>query len=379
MVSAAAAYLKARAAGNAVAAGASHFGGERIDATLVPRLSNALLDAENGVALTQTLFAFIGDSTMAGTRGAGDLKSNSYPWKVLPLISPFMAIDENGWYGNQISTTTVSDLPAYDPRLTLGAGVGFGGDFSIGGYPLSLDAATGAITFTPTKAYDKLDLILSSGGTASTVGVQFGSGAVTNVVLTSSNYTLSTLSKALGSEPVLVTKVAGNPRVQGMTLRNSTAPKVMLANMAKAGSSSVDWAATTNNRSPLSVLAAIRPVAAFVNLGINDWSNGVPVATFRANMQAIIAALLPTTDVILSIPFPSNLSAYPTQGQYVQVIRDLALANNLPLIDFGRLFVSWEIGNPLGRYIDNRHPTPQRGYGMTAKFVARSLRSLLAL
>jgi lysophospholipase L1-like esterase len=164
-----------------------------------------------------------------------------------------------------------------------------------------------------------------------------------------------------------------------MTLRNSAAPKVMLANMAKAGSSSVDWAATTNNRSPLSALAAIKPVAAFVNLGINDWSLGVPVATFRANMQAIINTLLPTTDVILSIPFPSSLSAYPTQGQYVQVIRDLALANNLPLIDFGRLFVSWEIGNPLGRYIDNRHPTPQRGYGMTAKFVARSLRSLLAL
>jgi hypothetical protein len=44
--------------------------------------------------------------------------------------------------------------------------------------------------------------------------VQFGSGAVTNVVLTSSNYTLSTLTKALGSEPVIVTKVAGNPRVQ---------------------------------------------------------------------------------------------------------------------------------------------------------------------
>jgi hypothetical protein len=128
----------------------------------------------------------------------------------------------------------------------------------------------------------------------------------------------------------------------------------------------------------LSALAAIRPVAAFVNLGINDWSNGVPVATFRANMQAIIAAAA-HHGCDPEHSFPSSLSAYPTQGQYVQVIRDLALANNLPLIDFGRLFVSWEIGNPLGRYIDNRHPTPQRGYGMTAKFVARSLRSLLAL
>ncbi|WP_343609383.1 SGNH/GDSL hydrolase family protein [Novosphingobium sp.] len=346
---------------------------------MVARFTNALLDAENGVALTQTLFAFIGDSTMAGTRGAGDLKTNSYPWKVLPLISPYMAIDENGWYGNQISTSTVSDLPAYDPRLTLGAGLGFGGDFSVGGYPVSLDAATGALTFTNTKPYDKLDLILSSGGTASTVGVQFGSGSVNNVVLTPSNITLSTLTKALGTETVTITKVAGAPRVQGMTLRNSTVPKVMLANMAKAGSSSVDWAATTNSRSPLATLQAIKPVAAFVNLGINDWSLGVPVATFRANMQAIITGLQPNTDVILGIPFPSNLASYPTQGQYVQVIRDLALANNLPLIDFARLFVSWEVGNPLGRYIDNRHPTPQRGYGMTAKFVARSLRALLAL
>ncbi|WP_343611113.1 SGNH/GDSL hydrolase family protein [Novosphingobium sp.] len=383
MVSAAAAYLKARQAASAVAAGTSHFGGTRLDATLVPRLHNALLDAENGVALTQTLFAFIGDSTMAGTRGAGDLKSNSYPWKLLPLISPFMAIDENGWYGNQISTSTVSDLPGYDSRLTLGTGVGFGGDFSIGGYPLSLDAATGAITFTNNKAYDKLDLVLSCGGTPSTIGVQFGSGSVTNVVLTPSNYTLSTLSKTLGTEPVVITKVAGAPRVQGMTLRNSTAPKVMLANMAKAGSSSVEWAATTNNRSPLSVLLALKPVAAFINLGINDWSLNVPVPTYRANMQAIITALLPTTDIILSIPFPSNIAAtggnYANQSQYVQVIRDLAAQYNLPLLDFGRLFVSWEYSNPLGRYIDNRHPTPQRGYGMTAKFVARSLRALLAL
>ncbi|WP_343612683.1 SGNH/GDSL hydrolase family protein [Novosphingobium sp.] len=291
-----------------------------------------------------------------------------------------MAIDENGWYGNQISTSTVSDLPAYDPRITLGAGIGFGGDYSIGGYPVALDSATGPLTFTPGKAYDTLDLILSCGGTAgSSVGVQFGSGSVTTVPCNTSNYTLTTLTKTLGTEPVVVTKVAGAPRVQGMTLRNSTAPKVMLANMAKAGSASTDWAATTNNRSPLSVLNAMRPVAVFINLGINDWSLGVPVATFRANMVSIITTLQPNSDIILGIPFPSNLSAYPTQGQYVQVIRDLASQYNLPLIDFTRPFVSYEVSQPLGRYVDNRHPAPVLGYGMTAKFMARRLRELLGI
>lgn len=370
----------ANAASAAVSTATNSFGGSTMDPTKVPRLVNALINAENGVMPSQPIFAMLSDSTGAGTRGTGDLKTNSYPSKMLPLLSPYMAIDENGWYGNQISTSTVSDLPAYDPRLTLGAGVGFGGDYSIGGYPLSLDSATGAITFTPNKAYDTLDLILSGGGTAgSTVGVQFGSGSVTNQLLNTSNFTLVTMTKALGSEPVNITKVAGAPRVQGMTLRNSTAPKVMFANMAKAGSSSVDWAATTNNRSPLSVLTGIRPVAVYINLGINDWSLGVSVATFKANMISIITTLQPNSDIILGIPFPSNLSAYPTQGQYVQVIRDLAAQYNLPLIDFGRLFVSWEIGNPLGRYVDNRHPAPILGYGMTAKFMARRLRELVGI
>lgn len=382
MVSAAAAYLKARIANNAVAAGVSHFGGTRIDPTLAPRLANALIDADNGVALDRKLFAFLGDSTMAGTRGAGDLRTNAWPTKLLPLMQAYAAVEENGFYGNNISTTVLSDVPVYDPRMSIGAGIAFTtGETCPGGNGYAMGAATGTLQFAPTKPYDTVDVVLQAGSAGGTVGVQFGSGgAVTQLVGLSSGMKSFTLTKPLGSEPVIFSQITGNQAVDSCTCSNSAAPRVMLANMAKAGWSSRDWVGVAgSNRTPLLTASNMRPVAVFINLGINDYSNGISVAEFTSNMQTIINQLKTGSDVILGIPFPSNITAYPTQGLYVQAIRDLAAANNLPLVDFARLFVSWEVSNALGRYIDNRHPAAPRGYSMAAKFMARSLRSLLAL
>lgn len=358
--------------------GTSLFGGLNIDPSKMPRLINALADADIGTSPAFPIFAFIGDSTGAGTRAAGDLRTNAYPYRMLAFLSQFMPIDENGWYGNQTTNNTIGDLTTYDTRLTAGAGIAIDTAFSIGGYAVALDNATGALTFTPTKNYDNLDLILSCGGTASTVGVQFGAGAVTNYNLNALNYTLITIPKALGMEAINITKISGAPRVQGMTLRNSTAPKVMLANMAKAGSASGDWAQSYTpggNRAPLKTLQGIQPAAALINLGVNDYSLAVPVATFKANMQTILDGLAPTTDTILTIPFPSNITSYPTQGQYVQAIRDLAVANQRPLLDLSSVFTSWEVANANSRTVDNRHYAP-RGYDIAARFHARKLREL---
>jgi hypothetical protein len=360
--------------------GTSIFGGSLIDMTLCPRLVNALMDAEGGVALTQPLLAFVGDSTMAGTRSTGDLKTNSWPAQMLPLLAPFMALDENGFYGNQTTNNTIAELVAYDPRISAGTGVAIDTAFSLGGYAVALDNATGPLTFTPTKAYDTLDLITSCGGTTSTIGVQFGSGTVTNYPMNALNITKTTITKTLGTEPVVLTKATGAPRVQAITLRNSTAPKVMLANMAKAGSASTDWAQTYTpgaGRAPMAALATVNPVAALVVLGVNDWSNGVAVATYAANMQTIINSIKSYADVILGVPFPSNISAYPTQGQYVAALKSLAASNNLPLIDLARPLVSYEVSQPLGRYVDNRHLSTVRGYKMISKFGAREFRALL--
>lgn len=179
-------------------------------------------------------------------------------------------------------------------------------------------------------------------------------------------------TKTLGIEAINITKVSGSPGVAAISCFNSAAPKVMIANMAKAGSSSRDWVydpSGSGNRKPYLTAYAMRPVAVIINLGVNDWSVGVPVAEFKSNLQTIITQFKGASqpvDVILQIPFPSQLSLYPTQGQYVQAIRDLAISNDLPLIDYGRLLVAWDFSNPYGRYVDARHPTPAPGYSMTA-------------
>jgi hypothetical protein len=345
----------------AALAAAVGIGGLNLRASKVPRLANALAQCEMGITPARTLLAFLGDSTTVPYRSSSDKKVLGWLSRLIAKLQQHSPFDENSFFGQQ-AAGAITNTTNFDPRIVPGAGVAIGAEPSMGGGGFDLAAATGPLTFTPTVPFDQFDLVLVAGGAGGTVGVSIDGGAVQNIVGPTSNLQKTTIDVSLGSpalHSIAITKVSGSPCVQAISCRDTTKPRVMIGNMARAGASSVSWTYVNSigpKRSPMNAVYEMAPLAVVLNIGVNDWSTAAtPLATYIANMQTLIDKFKADSDVILMVPFPSDATAYPTQATFVAALRQLAVTNNLPLIDLGYAMTSWEVSNPLGRYADGRH------------------------
>lgn len=395
---------------NLIAAGSEKYGASNLQSNgpqNIQKLVNALLDAENGTLApngTNTdryLLAIVGDSTTAGTRGSADLKINSWPWKALPKMQQWTTgVSQNGYFGTAISTSTLADITTYDPRVTFTGAAAISSTTTVGGYGITFNGGAGTMNFTPSEAYDTIEILTGAGSSGGQFSVQAGTEAATTVVsgASSPTWTKIKLASVHTGDTIVIqdTKGAANSGyISCISCFNSTAPKVMIANCAKAGSDTPFWMTGntgTDNRFPYNMLYVMRPVAVVINLGINDWStdpNGVgngtyTLANYKARMILLIEKFRLATEpvpVILQIPFRSQLSAYPSMPAYIQVIKDLAKQYNLPIIDMGAAIGTWEQSGTTAqpyyqRYVDARHPTPQRGYPLAARHFSNRMKEL---
>lgn len=310
--------------------------------------------------------AFIGDSTTAGLLSNGtstNIRPKSAPYALAPRFANVgaSALIDSTW-GDAGGAASSSTLPTLDSRVTFGAGWAGTGPFSLGGAMPANSTTTNVLAFTPAGSFDAIDIyyVQNAGLATFTVNVDAGATLATINAAGSIAVVKSTVSCTAGTHTVNIARngTGSVAFIIGIDCYLSTAPKVAIWNMGACGSTTANWATNTLAYDPLKAIVTVAPDLVVLNLGINDARTGVSVATYQANMQAIITAISAASDIVLQVPVPSDtaITAQATTDAYKAAVLTLGAANNLPVIDVGYRFVRYSTANTNGLMADSLHP-----------------------
>lgn len=326
----------------------------------------------------------LGDSTTFGngsnSSSTGDFTLANYPTHLATLFNnASINAHRNSFMGFAISGQASPAIN--DGRLAMTTW-GYASGVSLGGEFIFNSSNARILNFTPDKNVDTFNLFYPINGNTGgwgTLVFNIDGGTNTNInENTGAVPRLSTASintGAVSSHTLQVgTSGSANTFFQGAEAYDSTQKWVSIINSGWSGSKSGDWnASTTGGWEPnqANTVSTISPSLTIMALGINDWNNSVSVAAYKANMQALITAYLAIGSVVLWTPPPSNPSGsvpYVTQGQFVAAMQQLAVSNNLPIVDIWTTWGTWANANSNGWMYDNLHPNGT-GYGVIAQAI----------
>jgi len=107
---------------------------------------------------------------------------------------------------------------------------------------------------------------------------------------------------------------------------------------------------------------------------INDWRQGVAIATSMANIQTIITAAASVGNVLLITPSFDNGSGGNTSSQedYVTAFKALGVTNSIAVLDWRTSITSHAAATAAGLIDDSVHPT-YAGYADIARMTLNLL------
>ncbi len=299
----------------------------------LPHWSAALSAARLGTANARILC--IGDSTTWGYLIGGPVP-NSYPAQLATMAAST---------GNpSVSGLSVPD--GSDSRWVIGAGWSSASEGAANTKSFYNTGGGGALTFTTTVLSDSFYVYYLGGAgvgynpSGSFTAQATGGSQVSvpyNASLSGGIYrALVTAASASATNSVSITVAAGNTAIiVGVEPFLSTKNQILVGNAGAVGTTTQNWDSTQPGGS-FSFISGTTPDLIIISLGINDAGSSVSVATYTANMQAIVTAAQATgADVILSTMPPSQGTPYTTyEPGYVTAIKSLATSNGLQVIDF---------------------------------------------
>jgi lysophospholipase L1-like esterase len=320
----------------------------------------------------------IGDRTTAGYGAAGTAGSYTNTQQVAPPAQLRRLLNAHGipadaanlMSDSNVNTQNGVAINTYDPRVapaswTLPANNGLCGG------SLNTSGAT-VFAFTPVTAFDTIDVFYGTtgGGGTFTVDVDGGASLGTINCNAAGDLKVQTLTCALGTHTINVTRASGTAYLFGICCRNSTVSRVYVQQCAHAGGGASTFATSFSPFGYSNIVADLDADLTIINLGINDWIAGTSQSTFSTNLQTIITNAKTTGDVILCTPFPSSTAtSMATQSGLVDVINSLAASNSVPLIDNFAIEGSYAAGNAAAHYSDANHPNGL-GYSLYANRIA---------
>ena len=330
----------------------------------------------------------IGDSSTGGT-GCGTganfvtgARTCAWPYRLSTALNAqsIIATTPDNVVGGG-STLGISD--SYYPNLVAGAGWSLAGT-SIGPN-FRNSTTTNALAFTPTQNINTCDIFyITAGGGAGTFTVNFDGGATLATQATTGAAAPGSIRVTDGGAAAAHTVniqrngTGGQINITGIDCWDSATNKLHVVNMGWGGSVTADWVSTssaTTAYNTLGLWATVPggstpiPVVTVILLQINDENTGVSLSTYRSNLQTLITKMQTYGDVILmtSYPIGSGISR-TTMDTYVSTIRDLALVNNLEVVDLNQRFVQYN--TPAGIWRDTLHLTAM-GYSDIATAAQR--------
>lgn len=206
-----------------------------------------------------------------------------------------------------------------------------------------------------------------------------GTGVVNSgdFVVKDNNATVQTVAQSTGAQRMLVTtvtrtkstnpwkiaKAAANSSslfVEWFEAYDSTSTQISIFNAGLYGYASSGWNSATQVWDKRNLFKSLAPDVVELAIGVNDVRTNVSAATYKSQMQAIIAAVKAAgSDVWLARYHPDNAPVNPSLlPAYRQVQYELADENNCPLIDLTKSFVSYDVASSRGYMSDTLHLLP---------------------
>lgn len=318
----------------------------------------------------------VGDSTtFGGGSDLVDLKPNNWVTKLKSsyvsggrVASASSFVGGGSFYADNISHDGRVTAPVGWSRQTLPT---VGGD-------LLKSGTTDVFAFLPTENVDTFDIWYVSTPSSGVLRFNINGGTNTDVPTLDAVDGMKkvTITGTLGSNTLNMSRLSGGTVfIMSINAYDSSNKTLEIMNAGYSGAQSTDINDSTYSWSPLNAIPFYDPDLTLLMLGINDW-NGlggvVSAAQYKINMQAIIDAT--TGDIAICTPVPTRNSKtlLTTQQTYVDKMHELAVENNITIIDIFAEWVSWEISDPLGRYFDDVHPSAS-GYTDMADFIYNAL------
>lgn len=322
----------------------------------------------------------LGDSTTRGIGGAAGTAAflnGMLPKLATLLTAGGLQAGKETFLGSGNVT-----LASNDSRFALSGGAAQTAvNLTLGGAAFQLTNTGHTVSFTPVANCDTFDVYsIKTGGTGSFAINLDGGATLATVsgVIAGGGLVKTTVGGSLGAHTLNCVWGSGTCYVVGVVAYNSAVKEASLINGGASGALSSNFVSNTVGYDYFSGLSFYAQDLALLTCGINDWSNGVALATYLANMQTVITQLLSVGDVLICTPYPSQASTVVdlgTQKTFVDGLYSLAKVNNVGLIDLWARFGSYEAANANGLYFDSKHPNGS-GYADAADLVARTLLSI---
>lgn len=338
--------------------------------------------AARGLRTRRPKIAKLGDSTFRGdaTGGDGTRAQKAIAYQLSQKLNGMGIVSgANSVWGSSSSLFTT--LLSTDSRVTSTGAWTQTGSLGPGGNTFGA-GSTGTMTFTPAGNVTKADIywINNTAGRVFTWAVD--GGAATNIT-TTGVYALTKTTVSLGTSGIHALTLAQNTgicNIVGIDAYDDTAGRneISVWNWGVSGASSTNLVDNTDPvAGRLASYTLLAPDLVIIEGGvINDWRQGIPVATTVANLTTLVNAMKAIASVVLYTPRFDNgtAGASAQQEDYVTAIRQLAATLGVELIDGRTSFGSFAIGNTAGFYSDTVHgDTGGVGYGDEANTILAAL------
>jgi lysophospholipase L1-like esterase len=149
---------------------------------------------------------------------------------------------------------------------------------------------------------------------------------------------------ALASATTNTVTIAATNQVYviGIEQFSSTSKNLRVGNAGVYGTNTTQWV-TTDWFGPVAAITAYAPDLTIIMLGINDALTPLAIASYKVNITTLITTAQLSGDVILMTMPPSSGTRATAEATYVQVLKDISIASNIPLIDnWARFNSTWQ-------------------------------------
>lgn len=323
----------------------------------LPKYRAALAKARTTAGAVVTI-NFVGDSTQLGVGSAavgGDLSVGSLPTAVQKMFNNNGYTAFRNFFGQNNATYQSNQN---DRRVVVGSW-GTGNNSMGGPYLTAFGNSLGPMTYTPEQPVDTF--IIYQTGSGGTYSTSVNGGTPVTRTVTGATIQKITINCTIGINTLTCTWLSSSPGIVGFVAYNSAAQGIVnIVNSGWGGSTSTDWAATTQFYSPGNSFQYMGADLTVIKLGTNDEAiNNIPL--FIANMTSIVAAARTTGDVVLMTTNPHQTTSLAIQNAYQAAIMSLGTTLNVPVVDIYGRWVSWAFSQPLGYY----GPGPDAVHGST--------------
>lgn len=297
---------------------------------------------------------------------------NSWPMQLVGLLRA-MGYDAHGdvVFSNGNVGVNSFTLPQYDTRVSFGSWAK-ADTSAIGGSNLNSNGTTTTFSFTPTYAFDRIEVTYATtgGGGSFNVNVDGGASLGTTATASGPSFSRAIFNCTLGTHTINIVPVnTTTVYIHSIKAYKSTGGQIIVSNGGGAGLRAADllsfnygvkrWgtmAATATNKYSLVCYMT----------GTNEKTVNQTPEDFSSDVGRVAGEIMRFSDLVLISPCRDGATNTYTNAQYRDEIALIA-NSQIPFIDFGAILGDYSTANAAGDMANTTHISTQGAGKLAAK------------